>query len=90
MYRGLKISIGPTNRDPLDLIDLARRQFDHLGPDGIKAKTRQSNGRYQKKGRLRFPLRTQSQVRKVEKRIQLLGEPAIRFRRFTNPRTYPY
>jgi len=90
MYLGLKISIDPTNRDRYQLMDLARRQFDHLGPEGMKAKTGQTDRRFKKKHELRFPLRKRSQVRAVEKRIAMLGEPAIHIRRFTNPNTYPY
>jgi len=89
MYRGLKIQIGPTNSNPLDLLDLARRQFDHLGPDGIKAKSRQTNRRYSRKGNLRFCLRNRAQILKVVNRINRLGEPAIRVTRFRNPNVYP-
>jgi len=90
MYRGLKVSIGPTNSNPYDLLDLARRQFDHLGPDGIMAKRRQTDDRYARKGELRFPLRNRAQVRALRRRISRLGEPAIRVRRFRNPNRYPY
>jgi hypothetical protein len=45
-YVGLKLRIAPTNRDKYFLVDLARRQFDHIGRDGIMAKSRQSDTRY--------------------------------------------
>ncbi len=90
MYRVVKVRIGPTNSNPFDLLDLARRQVDHLGHDGIMAKRRQTNDRYSRKGYLRFPLRNRAQVRKLVRRIDRLGEPAIQVRRLRNPNRYPF
>ena len=90
MYFGVKVRIGRTNQNVNDMLDLARRQADHLGPDGIKSKRRQKNGRYARKGVLRFPLRTRRQARKLDRRIRALGEPSIQVTRFKNPNRYPY
>ena len=90
MYYGVKVTVGQTNSNIFDFLDLARRQLDHLGRDGITAKKRQKNRRYLRKGFLRFPLRTQGQVRKVLKRINRLGESAIQVKRFSNPNSYPF
>jgi hypothetical protein len=90
MYHGVKITIGRTNSRVIDLLDLARRQFDHLGRDGIVSKRRQSNRRYRRRGCLRFPLRTRRQARRALSRIRHLGEPAIRARGFSNPNAYPH
>lgn len=90
MYYGVKVAVGQTNGNIFDLLDLARRQLDHLGRDGIAAKKRQKNRRYSRKGFLRFPLRSQGQVRKVLRRINRLGEPAIQVKRFSNPNPYPF
>ncbi|MGD9766242.1 MAG: hypothetical protein AB7U62_01240 [Pseudolabrys sp.] len=90
MYYGIQLSLKLTNRDQLLLIDMARRQFDHLGRDGILAKRRQTNARFLKKGFLRFRLRSISQVKLVERRIKQLDEPAIQSVRFTKPGSYPY
>lgn len=89
MYRGLRIRIAKTNRDRLDLVDLARRQVDHLGPAGITAKRNQTNERFLKKGFLRLAPLTRTQRRKLMVRISNLGEPAIKVRTFKNPNPRP-
>ncbi|UCI05674.1 hypothetical protein [Mesorhizobium sp. B1-1-8] len=89
MYRGLRLWIGKTNRDHLDLIDLARRQADHLGPAGICAKRNQTNERFLKRGYIRLAPLTRRQRRKLMVRIANLGEPAIKVQRIINPNPRP-
>lgn len=89
MYRGLRIRIAKTNRNRLDLVDLARRQADHLGPAGISAKRNQTNERFLKKGFLRLAPLTCTQRRKVMARISNLGEPAIKMQPIKNPNPRP-
>ena len=77
MYRGVKVSLGETNRDPLMLIDMARRQVDYLGRSGIKSKAHQTDERFRKKGYLRFAPLSSKQIGEFKKRIENLGESAI-------------
>ncbi|MER9190948.1 hypothetical protein [Mesorhizobium australicum] len=89
MYRGLRIRIAKTNRNRLDLVDLARRQVDHLGPAGISAKRDQTDERFLKKGFLRLAPLTRAQRRKVMARISNLGEQAIKMQPIKNPNPRP-
>ncbi|AMY00656.1 hypothetical protein A4R29_14985 [Mesorhizobium ciceri biovar biserrulae] len=73
----------------MDLVDLARRQVDHLGPAGITAKRNQTNERFLKKGFLRLAPLTRTQRRKLMVRISNLGEPAIKVQPFKNPNPLP-
>ncbi|MBM2716324.1 hypothetical protein JQK88_35375 [Mesorhizobium caraganae] len=85
MYLGVRIRVSRSNRNRLDLVDLARRQVDHLGPAGIRSKRNQTNERFVKKGYLRFAPLTRSQRRKLMVRISNLGEPAIKVQPIRNP-----
>jgi len=51
------IRVGETNRDPVALADLARRQANYLGPHGFKAMRNQTDERFEERGyhRLVFP-----------------------------------
>lgn len=88
-YAVVRISVGPTNQDPLDVLDLGRRQVDHCGRPGIVAKRGQTDEHYEEKGYLRFPFQNPSLARRVVKRIERLGEPALRARLLTNPNPFP-
>ena len=72
----------------IDLIDQARRQSDHLGPYGIIAKRHQTNGRFKRRGYLRFKFPTRRLARAYARRVKRLGEPAIRCRLMRNPNPY--
>lgn len=89
MYRGVKIAVGRTNRAVTDVLDLARRQVDHLGPAGICSKRDQTNERYEAKGNLRFAPLSRAQIAKLTARIDELGEPAIKVVPFKNPNRPP-
>ena len=71
------VTVKKTNCNRCFLIDLARRQTDHLGPLGIKAKRGQTNARFLKRGyiRLRFPTRMLRQ--RFAERVRELDHPAI-------------
>jgi hypothetical protein len=87
-YAVVRIIVGAATRRRLDLLDLARRQADHLGRPGILAKKRQTNRRYRRKGylRLRFPSRRLA--RAYIARVARLDEPVIRYRLMRNPNPY--
>lgn len=53
------IRVGETNRNPVALADLARRQANYLGPDGFKAMRDQTDEQFEELGyhRLVFPNR---------------------------------
>lgn len=53
------ITVGETNRNPVALADLARRQANYLGPQGFKAMRDQTDERFEERGyhRLVFPNR---------------------------------
>ena len=69
-YRIAKVSVGKTNRNPCDLVDVARRQVDHLGPIGIKAKKGQTDEVFLKRGYLRFVFPTVALRRKFADRVE--------------------
>jgi hypothetical protein len=73
----VRIMVGRPTRQRLELLDLARRQADHLGPYGIRAKHGQSNRLYRKRGYLRLRFPTRRLARAYVERLERLGEPAI-------------
>lgn len=75
-------------RGQLDLVDLARRQADHLGPFGFRAKRRQTNRRFRRKGYLRLKFPTRGLARAYVARVRRLGEPAIQCRLMRNRNRY--
>lgn len=87
-YSVVRIYVGATMRRRLDLLDLARRQSDHLGPFGFRAKRRQTNQRFRRKGYLRFRFPTDRLARAYIERVERLGEPAIRCRLMRNRNRY--
>jgi hypothetical protein len=76
----VRISVGRPTRRRLELLDLARRQADHLGPYGIRAKHGQSNRLYRKRGYLRLQFPTRRLARAYVERLERLREPAIAWR----------
>lgn len=83
-YSVVRVEVGAPTRIGLDLLDLARRQADHLGRVGIEAKRRQTNRRYIRKGYLRFRFAKTTQADAFVTRLRRLGEPRIRWRRLRN------
>ncbi len=65
-----RVSVGKTNRNPCDLIDVARRQVDHLGPSGICAKRGQTNDVFLEQGYLQFVFRTFAERQKFADRVE--------------------
>lgn len=75
-------------RGQLDLVDLARRQADHLGPFGFRAKRRQTNRRFRRKGYLRLKFPTRRLATAYVDRVTRLGESAIQCRLMLNRNRY--
>ena len=64
----------------MDLVDLARRQCDHLGPHGFRAKKGQTNRSYSRRGFLKLKFPTRRLARAYVRRLERLGEPALVWR----------
>lgn len=84
----VRIEVGAATRKRLDLLDLARRQADHLGPFGIRAKRWQTNRRYRRLGYLRLAFPTRALARAFGERLDRLGEPKLRWRLMRNAGRY--
>ena len=84
----VRVYVATATRERLDLLDLARRQADHLGPFGFRAKKRQTNLRFRRKGYLRLRFPTRRLARAYVERVDSLGEPAIQCRLMRNPSRY--
>lgn len=87
-YSVVRIDVGPATRSRLDLLDQARRQADHLGPYGFRAKRGQTNRRYRRKGCLRLKFPTRRLARAYIARIDRLGEAAISWQLMRNGGRY--
>lgn len=84
----VRVYVATATRERLDLLDLARRQADHLGPFGFRAKKRQTNARFRRKGYLRLRFPTRRLARAYVERVDRLGEPAIQCRLMRNRNLY--
>lgn len=89
-YSVVRVKIGKTNRRQLDLLDGARRRTDYLGKDGMRAKKGQTDRRYRRKGYLRLVFPDRAMARAYMRRVERLGEPAIKLRLMKNPNPYPF
>lgn len=87
-YSVVRIRVGRATQRRLDLLDLARGQADHLGPFGFRAKKRQTNRRYRRRGYLRLRFPTRRLARAYVERLIRLGEPTIRWRLMRNRNPY--
>lgn len=76
-YSVVRVHVGPPTRTRLDLLDQARRQADHLGPFGFRAKRGQTNRKYRRKGFLRLKFPTRRLAGAYIDRVHRLGEAAI-------------
>jgi hypothetical protein len=65
----VRVWVGPTNHDPLVLLDQARRLNDLDGRPGILRKRRQTNERYAQRGYLKFVFERRSQARRFQSRV---------------------
>ena len=72
-----RVTVGKTNRDPCDLMDVARRQVDHLGPAGIVAKRGQTNEVFLRRGHLDFVFRSRATRSKFVERVEEHCHPAV-------------
>jgi hypothetical protein len=88
-YSVVQISVGRPTRARLDALDLARRQADHLGPYGFRAKNGETNIRYMRDGFLRLIFPSRGLAKAYIDRVTRLGEPRIRMRLMRNPGRYP-
>jgi hypothetical protein len=73
-YSVVRIHVVTAMRRQLDLLDLARRQADHLGPLGFRAKKRQTNIRFRRKGFLRFRFPTRRLAQNYVDRVNRLSD----------------
>jgi hypothetical protein len=87
-YALVRVSVGAATRAGLDLLDLARRQCDHLGPYGFRAKGGQTNWSYRRRGYLRMRFPTRRLAKAYIRRLRHLGEPRIVGRLMRNPSSY--
>jgi hypothetical protein len=87
-YSVVRLEVGPATFRRLDLLDLARRQTDHLGPYGLRAKCHQTNRRYRRRGYLRLKFPTRRLARAYLSRVRKLRDGRIRCRLMRNPTTY--
>ena len=87
-YSVVYLEVGPPASRRLDLLDLARRQTDHLGPYGILAKRRQTNRRYRRRGYLRMKFPTRRLARAYLRRVRRLEDPRIQYMLMHNPNPY--
>jgi hypothetical protein len=88
-YWVVRVRVRRTNRGELFVLDNARRQADHFGRDGIRAKRGQTTTRYRRRGYIRMVFPTRALARKYVRRVERLDEPAVRCRLMRNPNRYP-
>jgi len=81
-----RVMVGKTNRDPCDLLDVARRQADHLGRIGITAKRGQTDKAFLENGHLSFVFPTKAMRDKFVERVAEHCHPAVIVRLFRRPR----
>jgi hypothetical protein len=81
----VRVSVRPSNRGRFFLLDIARRQVDHLGPYGIKAKRGQTDERFRERGYIRLVFPNHTLAKRYVQRVERLGEPAVRCRLMRNP-----
>jgi hypothetical protein len=74
--------VGKTNRDPCDLVDVARRQADHLGRVGIAAKRGQTDEVFIQRGYLAFRFPSVAMRQKFVERVEEHCDPAVSVRLF--------
>ena len=77
-----RVMVGRTNRDPCDLVDVARRQADHLGRVGIAAKRGQTDGVFLKRGYLAFTFPSVAMRQKFVEGVEDHCDPAVSVRLF--------
>ena len=82
-----RVMVGKTNRNPCDLVDVARRQADHLGPVGIAAKRKQTNDAFLRKGHLSFVFPSVAMRQKFVERVGEHCDPAVKVRLFKRRRS---
>lgn len=84
----VRVRVGSKNRGRLFLLDHARRQTDHFGPQGIRAKRGQTNERFRKRGYIRLVFPTRTMAKRYMRRVDKLSEPALECRLMRNPNSY--
>jgi len=76
-----------TNRDPIELIDRVRRQADYSGGRvGFRAKRGQTDELFRKRGYVRLVFPDRRSARRFMRRVDGLGEGALRQKLMRNPR----
>lgn len=65
-----RVYVRKTNHDPCDLLDVARRQVDQLGPAGMRAKAGQTDVRFLQKGYIRLVFPTRAMRRRFADRLR--------------------
>lgn len=81
-----RVSIGKTNQSPCDLIDVARRQVDHLGPLGMRAKRGQTDQRFLEEGSLSFVFPDRAMRDLYVARVEAHCHPAVMVELFRSRR----
>ena len=81
-----RVSVGRTNRDPCDLVDVARRQTDHLGPVGMVAKLGQTDEVFLERGYLSFVFPDSDVRRRFTARVDEHCHPAVKVKLFRRRR----
>jgi hypothetical protein len=83
------LKVGRPTRARLDALDRARRQADHLGPYGVRAKRGETNMRYMRRGCLRLKFPSRGLAKAYIERVAQLDDPHVRVRLIRKPGRYP-
>lgn len=70
-----------TNHDPVQLLDIARRQSDYLGRRGIEAKRGQKDRVLIRRGLLRLEYADRETARAYQDRVEALGYSELETKR---------
>ncbi|HMK90221.1 MAG TPA: hypothetical protein VK446_11390 [Methylocystis sp.] len=84
----VQVWVGRTNRKPLDLLDHARRQVDHLGPRGIKMKLDQTNELYMEQGYIEFPFPSPVMRERYIARLEENCDSAVKYNFFEREKPF--
>jgi hypothetical protein len=76
------VIVRKTNRNPVALADMARRQANYLGPQGFMAMRRQTDARFEERGYHRLVFRTRSAAKAFQARVDENCDPAVVTKRY--------
>ena len=71
------ITVGKTNRNPVALADLARRQANYLGPQGFRAMRDQTDESFEERGYHRLVFSSGELAARFQERVEENCDPAV-------------